>query len=230
MRPPPTVLLPKPRASAPRAHLGNGDPKRGSSPSGAVFAIFQTHGFSPRAILNVFSLKTELLCYRARKTRCPSHRGHRLPSRAETRKLDVLSRVHGAGHGVGGRHNIYLTDEGREVMGEFRAQDHTQRKRNPKRREQIPSNSRAVEPQRIVGPFLAASPPTFNLFLQKEQLELFWPRGVPRHIPLLLGPGSILGPEGQSQARGPFTRRRVFCPWPPQKGRISEAKPNLIEK
>lgn len=148
----------------------------------------------------------------------------------ETRELAVLSCVHGAGHGVGGRHDIHLTDEEREVMGEFHAQDHTGRKRNPKRREQIPSDSRAVESQRIIGPFLEAAPPRFNLFLQKGQLELFGPRGVLRHIPLLLGPGSILGPEGRSQARGPFMQRRVFCSWPPQKGRISTAKPNLIEK
>lgn len=38
-------------------------------------------------------------------------------------------------------------------MGEFHAQDHTGRKRNPKCREQIPSDSRAVESQRIIGPF-----------------------------------------------------------------------------
>ena len=44
------------------------------------------------------------------------------------------------------------------------------------------------------------------------------------------GPGSPPGSEGQSQAWGPFTQRSIFCPWPLQKGRISEAKPNLIEK
>ena len=44
------------------------------------------------------------------------------------------------------------------------------------------------------------------------------------------GPCSTRGSEGPSQAWGLFTQRRVFCLWPPQKGRISAAKPNLIEK
>ena len=104
-------------------------------------------------------------------------------------------------------------------------------RRNVNYREQIPSDPRAVDSQGIVGPLREASPPTCNLLLQKEQLELFRPRGLRTHIPFLSlfserqGPGFTLGSEGWSQARGPCTQRRVFCPWPLQKEGLAKQSP-----
>lgn len=100
-------------------------------------------------------------------------------------------------------------------MGELRAQDHTGRKRNPKRREQTPSDSRAVESQRIVGPFWEAAPPTFNLFLQKGQLELFGPEthsftSRPRFYTRARGPES--GP-------GSLHAEKSFLPLAPAEGK-----------
>lgn len=103
--------------------------------------------------------------------------------------------------------------------------------RNANYRERIPSDPRAVDSQSIVGPSREASPPSGNILLQKEQLELFGPRGLRTHIPFLSlfserqGPGFTLGSEGRSQARGPCTQRRVFCPWPLQKEGLAKQSP-----
>lgn len=122
----------------------------------------------------------------------------------------------------------------REVR-EGSAQGHTGRKRNSKCREQIRSDPRAAASWRTISGAFAgtAPPPTFSLFFQKEQLGLLWPGSFLRHIPSLFLFSKLQAHvlhASPGQAWGLFTQRGVFCPWPRQKGRISEAKPNLIEK